>query len=414
MNTETTALFADAFDFIFFIIPIAAPIVLIWVLIDMFITYKRTQFLNKMEWVVLEIIPPAEVKKSPLAMEMFLLSLHQTGGEGDWYTKYIKGSFRSFFSLELVSTGGRVQYFIRCEKKYKTSISSNLYAQFPGIEVSEAEDYTKGFYYDEDKFELFAAELELTKADPYPIKTYVDYKLDAKEEDDDYKIDPMVPVLEYLNTVKPNNNVWCQIIVRAHKKEDLDFSKTFPTFAGKVDNWAEEGKKAIKEIQEKAFIEIEDGEAKKKVKWDTPGQKETVAALERSLSKHPFDVGIRLLAIAPKEEFDKANKGMMGVWKQYSSLSLNGFKPGYKTDFDWWYQDPFGNNLGKIKKDMLEGYKTRNYFWKDDYKGRKRKYFILNTEELATIYHFVGKISDTPSLEKVESRKGSPPSDLPI
>jgi len=139
-----------------------------------------------------------------------------------------------------------------------------------------------------------------------------------------------------------------------------------------------------------------------------------ISALERSLSKFAFDVGIRLMAIAPKDDFDKGNIGMLGVWKQYSSVNLNGFKPGLKTDFDWWYQDPFKTKIHKIKKEMLDAYKTRNYFWKDDYKGNPRKYFILNTEELATIYHFLGKVTEAPSISSVDSRKSSPPSNLPI
>lgn len=414
MTQEFISLFADVFDFVFFIIPIALPFIFIWFGISTFIEYKRKQYWNSIEWVLLEIIPPAEVERSPAAMEVFLLSLHQTSGEGDWHSKYIEGKFRDVFSLELISTGGRIQYFIRCNKKQRTGIESNLYAQFPGVEVFEAkEDYTDGFHFDPEKFEMHGAELKLVKPDPYPIKTYVDYKLD-QETEHEYKVDPMSPVLEYLNTVKPKNNVWFQILVRAHKKEDLDVKKVFPVFSKRVDNWEETGKKEIKDLQDKGFIEIEDGEVKKKVKYDTPGQKNLIASLERSLSKYAFDIGIRCLAIAPKEDFDKGNKAMLGVWKQYSSLELNGFKPGYQSDFDWWYQDPFGKKLNKIKKEILEAYKTRNYFWKTDYKKRKREYFVLNTEELATIYHFLGKVSEAPSVSKVDARKSAPPSNLPI
>jgi hypothetical protein len=407
-------LFADIFDFIFFLLPIALPIVLIWVGVDLFIHYKRTKFMNKMEWILLEILPPAEVKKSPAAMEVFLLTLHQTGGESNWYKKYIQGSFRSWFSLELVSLEGQVKYFIRCEKKHRRAIEANLYAEYPGIEVVEAkEDYTDGIYFDEDKNAMFAAELGLTKDDSYPLKTYVDYRLD-QEQEDEYKIDPMAPVLEFLNTVKPRNNVWFQILVRAHKAEDPDFEKTFPTFAKKKDNWVEKGKEEIQKIKEESFFEIEEGEVKKTKDKQTEGQKDLISALERSLSKYSFDVGIRLVTIAPKDDFDKGNIGMLGVWKQYSSLQLNGFKPKMVTNFDFWYQDIFGNKLKSMKKNILEAYKTRNYFWKDDYRGQKRKHFVLNTEELATIYHFLGKVSEAPSVSKVDAKKGAPPGNLPI
>jgi hypothetical protein len=419
MNDNLGKIFADAFDFLLFLLPIALPIVLIWAAIDLFVEYKRKKFLNSLEWILLEIIPPADVKRSPAAMELFLLALHQTGGEGDWYAKYIEGKFRSWFSLELVSIGGQVKYFIRTEKKYKSSIESGLYAQYPGIEVYEAkEDYTDGFYYDENKFEMFGVEMKLTQKDPYPIKTYVDYKLDAEQEDE-FKIDPIAPVLEFLNTVKSGSNVWFQLIVRAHKDDDLDYDKFFPFFAKRKDNWIEEAKKEVKKIREESFYELEDDSGEKKTKkkssMQTPGQKETIAALERSISKFAFDVGIRMINIAEKDKFDKGNTaGMLGSWKQYNSPKLNGFKPGYKTDFDWWYQDLFKKKLGKIKKDILEGYKDRNYFWKNDYKGNKRLNLVLNTEELATIYHFLGRVTEAPSISKVDARKAAPPGNLPI
>jgi hypothetical protein len=418
MQEEFIQPLLSAFDFVLFLLPIVIPVLLIYFGFEFFVHYKRTKHLNNLDWVLLEINPPAEVKKSPAAMELFLLALHQTGGEGNWYAKYIKGSFRSWFSLELVSIEGNVKYFIRTEKKHVRSIESSLYAQYPGIEVSESENnYTDGFYADDEKFGMFAAELGLTKDDPYPIKTYVDYNLD-NEQEDEFKIDPMAPILEFLSTVKPRNNVWFQILVRAHKKEDLDFSKTFPRFSKKIDNWEEKGKEEIKKIKEQGFLDIEEGEGDekkiKKTKVDTQGQKELISALERSLSKYAFDVGIRLVTIAPKEDFDKGNIGMLGVWKQYSSLNLNGFKPKMVTDFDFWYQDMFKTKIKKMKKNILEAYKTRNYFWKDDYKGNPRKYFILNTEELATIYHFLGKTTEAPTISKVDARKSAPPTNLPI
>ena len=39
---------------------------------------------------------------------------------------------------------------------------------------------------------------------------------------------------------------------------------------------------------------------------------------------------------------------------------------------------------------------------------------ILNIEELATVFHFPTVTVATSELEKVESRKGTPPATLPI
>jgi hypothetical protein len=63
------------------------------------------------------------------------------------------------------------------------------------------------------------------------------------------------------------------------------------------------------------------------------------------------------------------------------------------------------------KEKVLHAYKNRGYFWNEF----KKKNFVLNTEELATIYHFTtGALTASPGLDRVESRKSSAPANLPI
>jgi len=40
--------------------------------------------------------------------------------------------------------------------------------------------------------------------------------------------------------------------------------------------------------------------------------------------------------------------------------------------------------------------------------------FVLNIEELATIWHFPGQILKVPTLERIESKEASPPPNLPV
>jgi hypothetical protein len=39
--------------------------------------------------------------------------------------------------------------------------------------------------------------------------------------------------------------------------------------------------------------------------------------------------------------------------------------------------------------------------------------FVLNTEEIATLWHFPGQILKVPTLERIESKEASPPPNLP-
>jgi hypothetical protein len=40
--------------------------------------------------------------------------------------------------------------------------------------------------------------------------------------------------------------------------------------------------------------------------------------------------------------------------------------------------------------------------------------FVLNVEELASMWHFPGQILKVPTLERIESKEASPPTNLPI
>ena len=79
-------------------------------------------------------------------------------------------------------------------------VESNLYGQFPNIEIHQVPDYTAGITYDLNKYKFGKlAHLVLTKADGYPIKTYIDYGLD-KDAKEEYKVDPLATVIEFLGS----------------------------------------------------------------------------------------------------------------------------------------------------------------------------------------------------------------------
>ncbi|MFH0805311.1 MAG: hypothetical protein V1901_00265, partial [Patescibacteria group bacterium] len=53
--------------------------VLAW---SLWIKYIRNEHINEWEWVLLEIIPPREIKKTPKVMEQFFAGLHGTHQSG--------------------------------------------------------------------------------------------------------------------------------------------------------------------------------------------------------------------------------------------------------------------------------------------------------------------------------------------
>ncbi|MFH0804447.1 MAG: hypothetical protein V1896_02510 [Candidatus Zambryskibacteria bacterium] len=400
--------FLLAFKYVYLSMPVWLPAIFLILFFNAWVYWRRTRFWQKEGSVLLEIKLPREISKSPAAMEVVLQALHQTGGEGTWINRIWKGQTRSHFSLEIASIGGNIRFFIWTKPKHRNFIESQIYSQYPGVEIYEAEDYTKPFYYNPEVNGLYATEFKLTQPDPYPIKTYIDYGLD-RDPKEEFKIDPITPLIEFLGSLTSGHNIWFQIIIRAHKKRRLA-----DIFGEKEDSWKDEAKAEMAKIVEtyKPKDKTEYG------RFPTKGETDLINSLERSVLKYPFDCGIRAIYIADKDKFDGANiGGVLGMVKQFGSNDkLNGFRPnGWLFDFDYPWQEWF-NDQERIKTIALQEYKLRRFFyspWRNK-KYHSSKPFILNTEELATVFHFPGSVSSTPTFEKIPSLKSKAPSNLPI
>lgn len=395
--------------------PIIMAFALALIAWPLWVKYVRAKFFFSQKYILLEIRLPKDIYKSPKSMELFLLALHQTGGEGNWYSKYWLGMTRPWFSLEMVSVEGQVKFYIWARAGSKNFIESSLYAQFPGIEIGERDDYARTVHSEPSENGLWACELQLTKPDAYPIKTYVDYGLD-KDPKEEFKVDPLAPLLEFLGSVGPNQQVWIQILVRAHKKEDRKSGHLWKA----TDNYKDEAQKIINEILIRdPKTKISGKEAKEgefpKAPTITAGEKEIVDAIERNLTKQAFDIGIRCVYIAKNGFFSPANiGGILGSFKQFSTEHLNGFKPNgdyFHSKFDSVPWEDYRNiRRNRQSRLALMAYKRRSYF----YAPFDRKPFVLSTEELATIFHFPGQVSATPTLERIPSKKSQAPTNLPI
>ncbi len=391
-------------------IPFWGAMTLGYFLFIIWVYYVRSKFIAGQEHSLIEVKLPKEILKSPLAMEIVLNALYQTSGETTWINRYIEGKVRPWFSLEMVSIEGSVKFFIWTRKFFKKLVMDQIYAQYHGVEIHDADDYTKFVPYGQESKEewsLWGTEFQFTKADPYPIRTYIEYGLsdDPKEE---LKVDPMTSVLEYLGSLGKGEQAWIQILVRASKKNKkpgglFGFSKDV--------DWKEEGKELVNEI-------IEESKPKEEGKFGrflTSAEQDLIKALDHSVSKLGFDCGIRGIYTAKKENFNAINiMGLIGSFRQYNTNDLNGFKPMNPTSFDYPWEDFKGKRLSKKKARIFNAYKLRAYFHNAPYPEYLRKPIVLNSEELATIYHFPGGVAQTPTIEKVESRKAEPPVNLPI
>lgn len=409
--------------------PYWAPIVFAYALWHSWVHYIQARWRSNIKWTLLEIKVPKEVNKSPLAMEIMLNALNQSG-EGTWWDWYTKGRVRDWFSLEIVSLEGNVKFFIRTATGYKNIIEAQLYAQYPDIEIYEVPDYTRyvDYHGEGSAWDVVGRDYKLTKADPYPIKTYIDYGLDKDGIKEEFKIDPITSVIEYLGSIGKGEQIWIQILIRAAKKKVRSGEVQYWNKNGTKGDWKDQAKDIITELKEGEKAKKEDKDAGLKMLMKTKGELDTMAAIERSMGKIGFDCGVRAMYLAKKENFNIGvhSKALGVLWGAFSSSNLNGFgllnqTAGY--DYPWQsyvtFEDYiffpkfyFSKNarIAGDRKHQFDAYKHRSWF----YLPCKQKPFTLTTEELATIFHFPGGVAQTPTFGRIPSRKSEAPVNLPI
>lgn len=390
-------------SFVYFIY--FAPILSVILLWQSYLLYIRSNYIKNQEWVLLEVKIPKEITKSPRAMELLLEVFYQTY-EGELVDRYIKGSIRGWFSLELVSIGGRIHFFFYIPKFFQNLVESRIYSQYPEVEIIKCEhDYTEDVTYGQpgSPWEIVGRDLKLSEPEVYPLRTYVDYELD-KDPKEEFKIDPMTPLLEFLSTIKPTEQVWIQIMIMGGKKRFLDKK-------GDLVGWQKEVKAELEKLL-KRDVDAKDMSSAWIKATLSPGERDMVEAIERNLKKLPFDVGLRILYAATEGIRPAVSVGIVTSLRQFSAERRNGFGllEGTLTGFNNPWEDPFGWRARRRKIKHFKYYRNRSYF----YPPVGRKPMTLTTEELATIYHFPGQVATTPSLERIPSKRGEPPANLPI
>lgn len=397
------------FSFIIFFAPLWLPLLLgRWVLYQ-FVTAQRVAYIARQKHILLELRMPRDTMKTPMAMESVFSALHLGPGEATWWKKFILGQSRPWFSLEIVSLGGRVHFYIWTRDAYRRAIESALYAQYPGMEIIEVEDYSR--LVDPSHAPQQVVGFEYVKRAPQakPIRTYIDFGLDRPQKPEE-QVDPLAQIVELLGSLGPHEQLWCQIIIRTHKGERY----------GKKDyTWKDEAEEAVREIREATTTEMEYVDANGKVQKSkgfpnpTKGQMELMANIQRNAGKLAYDAGIRVLYTAPEQHYQGIVGGyIVGFFKPFNSEGGNGL--GVTEDWsnkysDYPWEDPHGHHQAHSMHLMVEMYRRRAFFH-SPYIG---SYSVMSTEELATLFHVPSSTVATPNMPRIQSTTGGAPVNLP-
>ncbi len=407
-----------------FLAPVWLPLLLISGAWKIWIILKRSEFIASKKYILLEIKPPRNLVKTPLAMETFLSSIHFTGGEATWYARFMGGT-RPFYSLEIASFEGQVHFFIWSRADFRRTIESQMYAQYPGVQIVEALDYTRVISAKTGEWSVWGCDFIHTAKDPLPIKTYIEFGLDKVQKEPE-QIDPLANLIEFMASVGKGEYLWLQFVIRVHKGE-----KYGTTPAGNASSklnsknkpytWRDEAEEMVQEIRKKtrdSYIDVFTGEERPGFPNPTKGQMEMMAAMERNVSKLAFDVGARGIYIAKPEHFHPPTIGhLIALFKPFNTEGWNGINSTawMKTFDDYPWEIGAERRKEHFRKELVEAYRRRQFFYDPFFEGGKKMkdVMVMSTEELATIYHIPSLAVETPSLQRIQSATGEAPPNLP-
>lgn len=379
-----------------------------WIVLALLVLYlwflefsdkARQRFLAKQEWVCLSIRAPRTNTQSTLAVEQIFSQLHVVASEVSFLDKYFRGKLPPYFAFEIVSLGGKVSFLIRTTKAFRQLVESAVYAQYKDASVSEVGDYLANTKIDrlESGVGMWGAEIILKNHWSLPVSTYRDFEHMAAAEK---IIDPLKPLLEFLASIEPYEIYAVQILMSpiSEKKWKAEGEKFA---AGLI-----EASPGLPEGQ-KAFANLPDVE------------KERVNRVLHKISKPGFEVKLRHLYLAPQEKFAKSRQTLgLGAYKILGNAYTNQFvEEKEQTGIS---PKPFVSSFlegGLLRMRSLSRKKSLFTAFKQRRMDTGADNIILNTEEMATLYHLplvAEEEAASTSVSGVAMKTVQPPADLPI
>ncbi len=394
--------------------------------------------------VLLEIKIPKDIVKPIRAMEDVMTSLHSIiYHPPDWWEEWIEGQFQTSLGLEIASIEGKIHFYIRIHEAYRDAVEAAIYSQYPEVEIVEVDDYTKLVPQDipNKEWEMWGTDYRFLKnkieENALPILTYKKFET-GQEDVEEKKVDPIAELVEALGRMGPGEHFWIQIAATPVSEQE-DSVKTVGF------NWIEEGKKlrdklAKRPVEEKKpyrpiildaidFLITgkvpEEPEKPEKEKFFlppemklTPGEREIVAAIEEKISKPGFYTNIRFIYLGKRKNFVKGKLRLgFTFFGSFYTHNLNALIPYgdtiTKIHRSWFLPINLfrARRLYLRKRKLFRNYVSRvhSYFPRPP----KNVKFILNTEELASIFHFPSwRIAPVPGVSWIEAKK-KPPPELP-
>ncbi len=348
-----------------------------------FLTWRNYQQLNEFissDNVLLILEIPKTNDKKELAAEQLFASLH--GILRDKRELKLSRGAQEHLSFEVASVNGQIRFYVWTPRSLQSFVEGQIYAQYPTVQIHQAsEDYTE---HERDHSVTYTTEMTLTASEFLPIKTF-----------QTFEVDPLAGITGTLAKLESTGEeLWIQVL--AKPVED--------SWQIEADHWISRLREGSASILPSVggsmrwlgglFAALwrppEEGLAGGKGPEISERNKTRIAEAEKKATKLGYEVKIRLAYLGENQTNAKLRmQALVGTFKQFNSTNLNGFKP---------IKAAYG-------KEFLEKYRRRAFFGDG---------FILNIEELASVFHLPHTNVETPNIVWASTKTAEPPSKLPV
>jgi len=289
------------------------------------------------------------------------------------------------FSFEIVANSSIIAFYVVAPRRMARYLEQQINAHYPDAVLEEVIDYN-----------MFTAQgaiaigsLKTTKHYALPLKTY------NQEE-----VDLMNSQLNVMSKLSPGESLAIQYTVRSaygswhgavKKIVQLAYKKKSVSAALQTSIWS-----SIADFWSDAFssnkAKKEEAAAKQAEKRLTAMEEEMLKLMEQKNSKAGLDVNLRLVACGNNQgRADALLSDLANAMSQYNYYE-------YGNSFQ-------AKPRRKPVKNLIKQFIYRRF----DEKSK----FLLNTEELASLYHFPLRNAETPNILWLSAKQASAPSDVP-
>lgn len=341
---------------------------------------RRAQTLLEMEHTLLVLEIPRTNDKQELAAEQMFASLH--GILRSRRELAAQGGLQEHISFEIAAISKLIRFYVWVPKYLQNFVEGQIYAQYPTVQIHEAEeDYAAR---DLTQSIKYTSELTVIDNEVLPIKTF-----------QNFEVDPLAAITATLAKLESaNEEMWIQVLARPIPD---DWHRKASSYVNKVKSGR--AKRSGDVMGGVIFYTLqtlgalwkppENGKAAPPVEL-SERDKGRITEVEKKSTKLGYQVKVRIAYLGEDATTAKLRmQAIVGTFKQFNSTNLNGFQQRGAT----------------YATEGIAQYKARFFIDRG---------YILNIEELASLYHLPHTNVETPNIVWASSKTAEPPAKLPV